>query len=429
MGWRLSLVIALLSVIVFVTVPALVDFRPADPPIDDGDLRIARIPVAELSDESNGMMQLHALGARLVWPADGDDAIAALLEAEPLDVARAAAFLEPHDALLEESAAIARLERFQLPAGALDGDPAGAPGAPELSDAPKALAIGTPFLRIARCLALRARLRSASGDGAGALADLELALELGRRVRTARGTDLVTGVIGMAAAKPALEALPGVAARLELDAAATLAATRRFAAARTTPESWRAIWQGEYETMARTMDEIAVGAAAAPGDVISEYAEELPTTTYYFQPNATKGLYADYYRAVQAGSGVPCDELELPEVETPTQPLMFLGIFAGANAVGEILFSIGAIDVKRYEGRRCDYDTQVAAGQVLLALHAYRRQHGAWPKALEELVPSFLDAVPRDGTSGRPLYYDTQHSALGTIQAVDGETRVWQLAD
>ncbi len=39
------------------------------------------------------------------------------------------------------------------------------------------------------------------------------------------------------------------------------------------------------------------------------------------------------------------------------------------------------------------------------ALELYRRQHGDWPRTLQQLVPEYLDAVPLDPYSGRPLRY------------------------
>jgi hypothetical protein len=66
---------------------------------------------------------------------------------------------------------------------------------------------------------------------------------------------------------------------------------------------------------------------------------------------------------------------------------------------------------------------------ALLALHAHHRNHGTWPDSLDALVPEFLDAVPLDGSNGRPLYYDPERVALATIQAVDGEIQRWNPAN
>jgi hypothetical protein len=42
---------------------------------------------------------------------------------------------------------------------------------------------------------------------------------------------------------------------------------------------------------------------------------------------------------------------------------------------------------------------------VALAAERYRRQDGAWPQSLAELVPHYLTAVPLDPVDGEPLRY------------------------
>jgi hypothetical protein len=42
---------------------------------------------------------------------------------------------------------------------------------------------------------------------------------------------------------------------------------------------------------------------------------------------------------------------------------------------------------------------------VGLALEAYRRQHGEYPKSLDELTPLLLPAVPADRIDGEPVRY------------------------
>lgn len=42
---------------------------------------------------------------------------------------------------------------------------------------------------------------------------------------------------------------------------------------------------------------------------------------------------------------------------------------------------------------------------VAIAMELHRRRHGAWPAALDELVPGFLPAVPPDRWDGAPLRY------------------------
>ena len=43
--------------------------------------------------------------------------------------------------------------------------------------------------------------------------------------------------------------------------------------------------------------------------------------------------------------------------------------------------------------------------RIAFALAAYRNQHGAYPKTLDQLAPRFLKQVAADGFSGKPLVY------------------------
>jgi hypothetical protein len=54
---------------------------------------------------------------------------------------------------------------------------------------------------------------------------------------------------------------------------------------------------------------------------------------------------------------------------------------------------------------------------VGLALEAYRRQHGEYPKSLDELTPLLLPAVPADRITGEPVRYRT----------VDGQPLVYSV--
>jgi hypothetical protein len=48
---------------------------------------------------------------------------------------------------------------------------------------------------------------------------------------------------------------------------------------------------------------------------------------------------------------------------------------------------------------------QLRATDAGLAIECYRRKHGRWPERLDDLTPEFLDAVPIDIYTGKPLVY------------------------
>jgi hypothetical protein len=64
---------------------------------------------------------------------------------------------------------------------------------------------------------------------------------------------------------------------------------------------------------------------------------------------------------------------------------------------------------------------------VALALELYHRRHGAWPASLDELTPRYLPEVPADRFTGRPLNYALIGNApaiysVGTDRDDDGGT-------
>ena len=59
-------------------------------------------------------------------------------------------------------------------------------------------------------------------------------------------------------------------------------------------------------------------------------------------------------------------------------------------------------------------ENNIALAVTACALERCRLAHGGYPETLAELVPAYLDAVPRDVIDGQPLRY--RRLADGTFQ-------------
>lgn len=57
----------------------------------------------------------------------------------------------------------------------------------------------------------------------------------------------------------------------------------------------------------------------------------------------------------------------------------------------------------------------VRSQAVVLACRRYRARHGRYPEKLNDLVPAFLAAVPRDPFDGQPLRYNNEHHYVWTV--------------
>lgn len=391
--WSVALVVAVLAV----GVPAFVLVNRGDPPVEDADLRIERL---EIAPGENGIILLRGLEDGLWLPDSLGDRLLRMVWGEVWEAELATELLERNRGALAGVPAVLAAPEFQAM------EPRG-----------ETLSGLVHVLSLARLVSLRAIANARDGREDEALRDLTMALELGQRTRATRAGGLLHALIGVAATHAALAAGAASFAYLSPTPADSLLWNRRWEQLRTPREVWTRVWMREYEEMARTIDQVRMEDTQAAYEIPSE----LVGYSYLFKPNATKALYAERARALQAGTGGLCSELVIPDFASPEGTLARLRMFLGPNSIGRILFHVGSIDSTRYEQKRCAADTRLGATQVLFALRAWQAAHGELPAKLDVLVPQYLDAIPRDSFAGDSMDYD---AAKRTIGARTADTKV-----
>ena len=65
--------------------------------------------------------------------------------------------------------------------------------------------------------------------------------------------------------------------------------------------------------------------------------------------------------------------------------------------------------------KKCDEDFQISVNQILLAIKAYRLDHGDHPSSLDELVPRYLSSVPSDPFGDQQIRYDNSKKILYSV--------------
>ena len=76
---------------------------------------------------------------------------------------------------------------------------------------------------------------------------------------------------------------------------------------------------------------------------------------------------------------------------------------------------------------KAEHDAAVAVARTGLALKLYKQKNGACPDTLDKLAPEFIDNVPVDPCTGKPLVYRKSDSgfilySLGKDQQDDNGT-------
>lgn len=134
--------------------------------------------------------------------------------------------------------------------------------------------------------------------------------------------------------------------------------------------------------------------------------------TYLFQPNATLRLASEYYRAVIA-EGEATGRVQ--HVRLPVDPDSGVGLIFGGNPVGKLLLRMIVVAPDRAYLKSGEVAAALAAVRTLVALSAFERENGALPDTLDALVPTYLDAIPRDPWDGAPLRYDRERRLVWAI--------------
>jgi hypothetical protein len=78
---------------------------------------------------------------------------------------------------------------------------------------------------------------------------------------------------------------------------------------------------------------------------------------------------------------------------------------------------VSPVVLARYMDDARRHQAQIRCAAVGLALERYRRKHGRWPEALDDLKDEFLPEFPSDPFNGQPLRYDKSDEGVTVCSA------------
>ncbi len=389
---RLLAASGLFLVLPLVGIPCWIALNSQDlESVDETGLVVERI---ELEDLANGYLRLEAAAGLIQWPDDSG---------APPAPAQNSAALAALDVALEQRS-------FQVP----EYDVLDPEDGPDIRG----------WMGLGDLLAQRARSRV--GDPAPAFRDVETLLELGHRIESARGTDVLHTVVGWSIKGKALDALSELVPELRLSAREAREWVARIEAYRARDEDWRRTWAAEYQSMKGVWERTMT--ALDRGEFVGSDGETIRTggwlpVSYLYQHNRTLQQHADRTREEQQKTLLPCSEIEEP---APSEFTLTdkLRLMLGPNSIGRILAEIAEPQVHSFHLRRCLSETQLSVAQALVGLRAHQVQHAELAATLEGLVPTYLPSVPSDGFNRAPLRYDPASRVLSSVAAdLEGPSR------
>jgi hypothetical protein len=177
------------------------------------------------------------------------------------------------------------------------------------------------------------------------------------------------------------------------------------------------IFKGEYYMQSLIIDALVNGNT----EILESYTEEQSQdisqrlkNNYYFKPNKTKAIFAEYARKNIKNANEFCNNIQNIDIQMLASS-SYLELYLTENSIGKILHDVIATSLSSVNIKKCEEDSLVSATQVLIAIKAYQNDNGDYPDSLEQLVPDYLSSVPLDYFDGSSLRYSKEDKILYSI--------------
>ena len=281
-----------------------------------------------------------------------------------------------------------------------------------------------PWLHMQRILDARARLARLDGRFAEAADDLAVGMRFGDLVQKDPPC-LIAYLVGVAIFSSAAE----FTMELARDPAVPPETLAQLAAALETIGPFDGglveALKAEHRMTVNVVDDLYAKRdqrtmAATLGIKTSRRATWFLNAPYCFKPNRTKReLAADHRHWIDNSSRFYAEmDRDGSDPEEPGRLAFLL-----PNVLGKYLLAILSPSWEKLLETKCRTDGILAGAKLAVACNRFARDKGRWPAELQEVVPGYLNEVPRDPFDGAPFRYSAENGlvwAVGTNLTDEG---------
>jgi hypothetical protein len=232
-----------------------------------------------------------------------------------------------------------------------------------------------------------------------AIAECGKILRFGRSIQKAQG-GWIHALVGTAFIGNGLEGIRELLERSDLETGVLRNLGDELHAYELNAEVIAEVIRGEYFWVSSLVDSLL----EQPDPEVS-WVDRL-ILRFTFKPQKTKQLLASAYRSL-----IECYQSPRTQVQSPPEPE-----FDVFNLRGAEVYSLLAPNT----GTGIDYLTHaqeftLRAYRLLFALRRHEIENGSLPESLDELVPSYIDAIPADPYDDKPLRYSREKRIIYSV--------------
>ena len=320
--------------------------------------------------------------------------------------------LAKNESVLSLFDAAARKEKFQNP---LYADPGNISIDMEL----------TPinlWRKIARLSALKALYLAKRGKDSEAINEALKSVRIGQKIQDSQAL-MIEYLVAMAMKSIGLSATQKIIASSKLSGTELSRYAQDISQFDQNENGFETVFKGEYiisyemiNALAEWRDKGSTNSAFLSWEIghlsfADRIINFLKFSDFYFQPNRTKALLAEYTRLAIIDLDKPCRFIEKLIIKEPS---LFKSFFT-KNATGEVFqndrqYTVGTIII-----RKCQEDLLVYITKLMLALKEYEIDHNILPYFLDELVPQYVSRVSLDPFDGKPIRYSKDKKIIYSV--------------
>lgn len=290
-------------------------------------------------------------------------------------------------------------------------------------------------LKLSRVSSLKALSLSRQEKEIEAFNETIKSVEIGQKLQESQ-VGITDYLLGIAMKERGLETMQEIIAISKLPPEILVQDAKYLEKFKNNKDGLKNAFKGEYMSTVNSINAFASGNPEVffqqfgpDENAISDKIQGLSKNPFYFRPNKTRSLFANYVRPAITDVGKPCNQIEVKQVK----PLFFSSsnsilpfipkALTGENLIGILLHDIITVtwNFDVYNDKRCQEDFLVSASQLLFILRAYKLETESYPTSLNELVPKYLSKVPEDPFDGKPIRYSPTKKIIYSVgkDAVD----------